>query len=91
MNPLYIQRNHQVERAIQAAINGDLSVFQYLNQVLQKPFDEQPEFPQYAEPPQPEEHGSADFLWNLTKDLVFEQDGIIVGKDSNLINPCFLG
>ncbi len=61
VNPLFIPRNHQVERAIQAAIIGDLSVFHDLNQVLQKPFDEQPEFSQYAEPPQPAERVARTF------------------------------
>ncbi len=61
VNPLYIPRNHQVERAIQAAVNGDLSVFQELNRVLQKPFEEQPEFSRYAEPPQPSERVTRTF------------------------------
>jgi uncharacterized protein YdiU (UPF0061 family) len=55
VNPLFIPRNHQVERAIQGAITGDLSVFHELNQVLQKPFMAQPEFAAYARPPQPDE------------------------------------
>jgi len=54
-NPLFVPRNHQVERAIQAAIDGDLSVFHELNQVLRQPFTEQPEFARYAEPPRPDE------------------------------------
>jgi len=53
VNPLFIPRNHQVERAIQAAIDGDLSVFHELNRALQHPFAEQPEFAHYARPPQP--------------------------------------
>ena len=40
-NPLYIARNHQIERAIQAAINEDYSVFHEMNQLLQNPFKEQ--------------------------------------------------
>ena len=55
VNPLFIPRNHQVERAIQEAINGDLSAFDELNRVLQRPFSEQSEFSHYAEPPQPSE------------------------------------
>lgn len=51
VNPAFIPRNHQVERAIAAAIEGDLQVFRELLQVLERPFDEQPEFAQYAEPP----------------------------------------
>jgi uncharacterized protein YdiU (UPF0061 family) len=55
VNPLYIPRNHQIERAIEAAIGGDLSVFNELRQALQQPFSEQPGFAVYAEPPRPEE------------------------------------
>jgi len=55
VNPLFIPRNHQIERAIEAAIDGDLQVFNELQQVLAAPFDEQPEFARYAEPPLPEE------------------------------------
>jgi uncharacterized protein YdiU (UPF0061 family) len=55
VNPLFIPRNHQVERAIQAAVNDDLSVFNELNHVLSKPFVDQPECSSYAKPPQPEE------------------------------------
>jgi uncharacterized protein YdiU (UPF0061 family) len=51
-NPLFIPRNHQVERAIQGAIAGDLSVFHELNRVLRKPFVDQPDFAPYAQPPQ---------------------------------------
>jgi uncharacterized protein YdiU (UPF0061 family) len=61
VNPLFIPRNHQVERAIQAAISGDLSVFHELNQVLQQPFGEQPQFSSYAEPPQPYERVTRTF------------------------------
>jgi uncharacterized protein YdiU (UPF0061 family) len=61
VNPLYIPRNHQVERAIQGAIDGDLSVFHELNQVLQNPFTEQPELSNYAEPPLPNERVTRTF------------------------------
>ena len=61
LNPLFIPRNHQVERAIDAAIEGDLSVFHELHQVLQQPFDEQPGFAAYAEPPRPEERVTQTF------------------------------
>jgi len=54
-NPLYIPRNHQVERAIRAAIGADLSVFHELREVLGQPFHEQPGRSCYAEPPAPEE------------------------------------
>ncbi|MGB7441637.1 MAG: hypothetical protein WA919_11250, partial [Coleofasciculaceae cyanobacterium] len=55
VNPLFIARNHQVERAIAGAIEGDFRVFNTLQRVLKKPFDEQPEFAEFAVPPQPEE------------------------------------
>ena len=55
VNPLFIPRNHQIERAIDAAVQGDLGVFHELRRVLQQPFAEQPEYASYAEPPQPGE------------------------------------
>ncbi len=61
VNPVYIPRNHQVERAIALAIAGDLSVFRDLNEVLRRPFEEQPQFADYAEPPQPEERVTRTF------------------------------
>ncbi|MCU7862518.1 MAG: YdiU family protein [Candidatus Thiodiazotropha sp. (ex Lucinoma borealis)] len=50
-NPVVIPRNHQVERAIQAAFQGDFSVFNELRQVLAEPFTEQPGLACYSEPP----------------------------------------
>ena len=47
-NPLYIARNHQIERAIQAAINEDYSVFHEMNQLLQNPFKEQAGMEKYT-------------------------------------------
>ena len=55
VNPLYIPRNHQVERAIAAAIAGDDSVFLEMHAVLAAPFEAQPGRDAYAEPPQPHE------------------------------------
>ncbi|MGB5611657.1 MAG: YdiU family protein [Sedimenticolaceae bacterium] len=55
VNPLFIPRNHQIERAIDAAIEGDMSIFNELRQVLAKPFGAQPELRVYAEPPRPAE------------------------------------
>jgi uncharacterized protein YdiU (UPF0061 family) len=43
VNPKYILRNHLAETAIQRAREGDFSEVQRLLQVLQRPFDEQPE------------------------------------------------
>ncbi|MGB0722492.1 MAG: protein adenylyltransferase SelO [Gammaproteobacteria bacterium] len=50
-NPLYIPRNHQVERAIQAAFMDDFSVFEELHRVLSEPYTEQPGMEHYALPP----------------------------------------
>jgi uncharacterized protein YdiU (UPF0061 family) len=54
-NPLYIPRNHQVERAIRAAFRNDFSIFQELHEVLSEPYTEQPERGDYAKPPEPNE------------------------------------
>jgi serine/tyrosine/threonine adenylyltransferase len=56
VNPAFIPRNHQVERAIAAAIESeDLAPFEALLRVLARPFEDQPEAAGYALPPQPEE------------------------------------
>ena len=53
VNPAYIPRNHRVEAVIRAAIDADnLGPFEELLSVLAKPFEDQPAFVQYAEPPQ---------------------------------------
>jgi len=51
VNPLFIPRNHQIERVIDAAVDDDLAPFGELRQVLQEPFDAQPGFEAYAKPP----------------------------------------
>jgi len=55
VNPRYIPRNHRVEEAIAAGVRGDYAPFETLVTVLAKPFDDQPEFARYADPPRPEE------------------------------------
>ena len=45
----------EVERAIDSAIEGDLSVFDELRQVLQQSYIEQPSYAAYADPPRPDE------------------------------------
>ena len=55
VNPRYIPRNHRVEEAIAAAVRGDYAPFETLVAVLSAPFDDQPEFARYADPPRPEE------------------------------------
>ena len=54
-NPIFIPRNHQIERAISAAVEGEFKIFQELNQVVRHPFSEQPDYARYARPPLPEE------------------------------------
>jgi len=55
-NPAFIPRNHRVEAAIQAAtVRDDFAPFHELVTVLSKPYDDQPGFARYADPPQPGE------------------------------------
>lgn len=61
VNPLFIPRNHQVERAIDAAIGGDLSIFNDLLRVTAEPYEEQPALASYAVPPEPHERVTATF------------------------------
>ncbi|MGR3218276.1 MAG: protein adenylyltransferase SelO [Candidatus Anammoxibacter sp.] len=61
VNPVFIPRNHQVERAIQSAYEGDLSVFTDMNHLLKKPFIDQPEYKAYAVAPKPDERIKATF------------------------------
>ncbi len=60
-NPVFIPRNHRVEEAIQAGYAGDFAPFHRLNQVLQNPFAEQPEFAEYEKAPRPDEVVQATF------------------------------
>jgi len=56
VNPVYIPRNHLVEEAIAAAQKyGDFEPFHRLVEVLQNPFDYDPEQAVYATPPRPEQ------------------------------------
>jgi uncharacterized protein YdiU (UPF0061 family) len=56
VNPIYIPRNHRVQAIITAAIERqDYAPFEELLTVLSRPFDERPEYADYALPPQPEE------------------------------------
>ena len=54
-NPLFIPRNHRVEAAIDAAYNDDFGPFEELLKVMQRPFDDQPEFAAYTRPPAPDQ------------------------------------
>jgi len=55
VNPVFIPRNHQVERAIQSALQGDYSVFNDMNTFLKTPYVEQAKFSRYQCPPTSEE------------------------------------
>src|SRR5262249_980504 len=55
VNPAFIPRNHRIEAVIVAATNDDYAPFEELLRVLAKPYEDQPEFAAYADPPKPEE------------------------------------
>ncbi len=52
-NPKYIARNHRVEAAIKAAVEGqDFAPFEEMLAVTGRPFEEQPDMARYALPPE---------------------------------------
>jgi len=54
VNPAFIPRNHRIEAVIQAAVaRDDYAPFEELLAVLAKPYEEQPAFADYANPPEP--------------------------------------
>ncbi|HEX2135229.1 MAG TPA: YdiU family protein [Microvirga sp.] len=56
VNPAFIPRNHRVEAVITAAVErNDFAPFDELVAVLSRPYDDQPAFAHYAEPPEPHE------------------------------------
>ena len=61
VNPIYIPRNHQIERIISAALENDFDPFEKLIKVLKLPFNEQPESMLYQLPPKPNEIVHATF------------------------------
>jgi uncharacterized protein YdiU (UPF0061 family) len=60
-NPVFIPRNHRIEEAIQAGIEGDFEPFHRLHEVLQHPFTEQSEFTEYEAAPASDEVVQATF------------------------------
>ncbi len=60
-NPILIPRNHQVEAAIQAAYQGDFSVFHRLTEAWQHPYEEQHGTEDLERPPLPDEVVTATF------------------------------
>jgi uncharacterized protein YdiU (UPF0061 family) len=56
VNPAFIPRNHRIQAVIEAAVErDDFAPFEELLTVLAAPFDHQPGFARYAEPPEPHE------------------------------------
>ncbi|WP_230533257.1 protein adenylyltransferase SelO [Microvirga roseola] len=54
VNPAFIPRNHRVEAVIQAAVErGDFAPFEEFLTVLSRPYEDQPAFAHYSEPPEP--------------------------------------
>ena len=50
VNPLYIPRNHHVERALEAAEAGDMAPWHALLDVVQNPYVGRPEWAEFAHP-----------------------------------------
>jgi uncharacterized protein YdiU (UPF0061 family) len=62
VNPAFVPRNHRVEAVIQAAVvDDDYAPFEELLGVLSRPFEDQPAFARYAEPPLAHERVHATF------------------------------
>ena len=56
VNPRYIPRNHRIAALIDAAVErDDFAPFEELLKVLEKPYEDQPDFARYALPPEPQE------------------------------------
>ena len=50
-NPNYVLRNYLAQLAIDDSEQGDFGKFETLLKVLQQPFDDLPQYAQYAKPP----------------------------------------
>jgi uncharacterized protein YdiU (UPF0061 family) len=57
VNPKYVLRNHLAQEAIEAAENGDFSVFEALLKALSSPFSEHPDCSSFAKPPADNDKG----------------------------------
>jgi len=56
VNPAFIPRNHRIEAVITAAVEReDFAPFEELLAVLSQPYEDQPAFAAYANPPEPHE------------------------------------
>ena len=62
VNPAFIPRNHRVEAIIEAAVQRqDYAPFEDLLRVLARPYDDQPDYAAYAEPPPPTQQAYVTF------------------------------
>ena len=61
VNPAYIPRNHRVEAALAAALDGNLAPFDELLDVVRKPYEARAHFAAYANPPEAHEIVEATF------------------------------
>ncbi len=61
VNPVFIPRNHLVEKTIQECLKGDLRTFNRLNNILKNPFHSSTENGDFALPPKPCEEVKATF------------------------------
>ncbi len=61
VNPAFIPRNHRIEAVIQAALRDDYAPFEELLTVTSRPYDDQPAFEAYMQPPQAEERVTQTF------------------------------
>ncbi|QNE32182.1 YdiU family protein [Sphingomonas sp. NBWT7] len=62
VNPAFIPRNHHVEAMIAAAVErDDFGPFEEMLAVLSRPYDDQPDYARYAQPPLAHERVAATF------------------------------
>jgi uncharacterized protein YdiU (UPF0061 family) len=62
VNPAFIPRNHRVEAMIKAAVDHeDYGPFEEMLEVLSRPYQDQPAFAQYSDPPLPHERVTTTF------------------------------
>lgn len=61
INPLYIPRNHQVEKAIKLGEEEDYTLFYEMVELLKSPFEKNEKFHKYAQPPEVGERVKATF------------------------------
>ena len=53
-NPAFVPRNHLVEEALDAAVNGNLDLFRQLLAVESKPYHYREDWSHYTLPPPPD-------------------------------------